>query len=410
MQVFLVGGAVRDKLLNLPCKDKDWVVIGSTPKEMISEGFIQVGQDFPVFLHPETKEEFALARTERKQGKGYTGFACEASPNISLEEDLIRRDLTINAMAEDHQGKLIDPYGGKNDLDARLLRHVSSAFMEDPLRVLRVARFAARFKHLGFHIASETLDLMRQMTQLSELDHLTAERVCQETTRALGEKSPHTYFEVLRSVGALKILFPEIDRLFGVPQPEKYHPEIDCGIHTLMVLEQASKLSDDSCVRFAALTHDLGKALSDPKKWPHHYGHETAGLKPIIALCDRLRFPNQFKELALLACEFHTHIHRALELRAETALKVLKQCDAFRRPERFENILLCAIADSRGRTGYEDIDYPQADYFRTILKSTQAIQAKQFLEFGYKGKELGEKIDQARVDMIKVLVKPEPST
>ena len=396
MQAYLVGGAVRDNLLKLPSKDKDWVIVGATPDEMLEKGFTQVGQDFPVFLHPDSHEEFALARTERKQGKGYTGFVCDSSASVTLEEDLIRRDLTINAMAQAEDGSLIDPYGGQNDLKNKILRHVSPAFVEDPLRVLRVARFAARFQTLGFKIAPETLQLMSTITANGELDHLVAERVCQETTRALSEASPQAYFEVLRNVGALKVLFPEVDALFGIPQPEKHHPEIDCGIHTLMVLEQASKLSSDPAVRFASLTHDLGKALTPAENWPHHYGHEKLGLKAIKTLCKRTRMPNSFRELSLLVSEYHTHIHKALELKPATALKVLKQCDAYRKPERFEAILICAKADSRGRTGFEEVPYLQANYFSELLKVTRTIQAKQFLEQGFQGKELGEKIDQAR--------------
>lgn len=406
MQAYLVGGAVRDNLLKLPSKDKDWVIVGATPDEMLEKGFTQVGQDFPVFLHPDSHEEFALARTERKQGKGYTGFVCDSSASVSLEEDLIRRDLTINAMAQAEDGSLIDPYGGQNDLKNKILRHVSPAFVEDPLRVLRVARFAARFQTLGFKIAPETLQLMSTISANGELDHLVAERVCQETTRALSEASPQAYFEVLRNVGALKVLFPEVDALFGIPQPEKHHPEIDCGIHTLMVLEQASKLSKDPAVRFASLTHDLGKALTPAENWPHHYGHEKLGLKAIKTLCKRTRMPNSFRELSLLVSEYHTHIHKALELKPATALKVLKQCDAYRKPERFEAILICAKADSRGRTGFEEVPYLQANYFSELLKVTRTIQAKKFLDEGFQGKELGEKIDQARLDAIKTVEKP----
>ncbi|MFV1872652.1 MAG: multifunctional CCA addition/repair protein [Oleiphilus sp.] len=406
MQAYLVGGAVRDNLLKLPSKDKDWVIVGATPDEMLEKGFTQVGQDFPVFLHPDSHEEFALARTERKQGKGYTGFVCDSSASVTLEEDLIRRDLTINAMAQAEDGSLIDPYGGQNDLKNKILRHVSPAFVEDPLRVLRVARFAARFQTLGFKIAPETLQLMSTISANGELDHLVAERVCQETTRALSEASPQAYFEVLRNVGALKVLFPEVDALFGIPQPEKHHPEIDCGIHTLMVLEQASKLSKDPAVRFASLTHDLGKALTPAENWPHHYGHEKLGLKAIKTLCKRTRMPNSFRELSLLVSEYHTHIHKALELKPATALKVLKQCDAYRKPERFEAILICAKADSRGRTGFEEVPYLQANYFSELLKVTRTIQAKKFLDEGFQGKELGEKIDQARLDAIKTVEKP----
>ena len=407
MQVFLVGGAVRDQLLQLPVKDRDWLVVGSSPTEMLSKGFSQVGQDFPVFLHPDSHEEYALARKERKLGSGYTGFVCDSSEKVTLEEDLQRRDLTINAIAQTEHGQLIDPYGGQTDIQQKILRHVSSAFTEDPLRVLRVARFAARFHHLGFTIAQETLDLMRDMSQSGELDHLVAERICQETLRALSEKSPGIYFDVLRKVGALKILFPEIDALFGIPQPEKYHPEIDCGIHTLMVLEQAAKLSDDVAIRFASVMHDLGKACTDQNQWPHHYGHEKLGLKPIKQLCERLRIPNALKELSLLLSEYHTHIHKALELKAQTVLKVLKNCDAFRRPDRFEALLLCAKADARGRTGYEDIAYPQEAFFKQALQCAQAIQAGPLVKQGYKGKALGEKIDQDRIQVIAQLKKDE---
>jgi len=405
MQIFLVGGAVRDQLLQLPIKDRDWVVVGSSPNEMLKKGFTQVGQDFPVFLHPRTQEEYALARKERKMGSGYTGFVCDSSERVTLEEDLLRRDLTINAMAQTEDGQLIDPYGGQSDIQLKILRHVSSAFVEDPLRVLRVARFAARFHHLGFTVAQETLDLMTDITLSGELDHLVAERICQETLRALSEKSPSTYFEVLRQVGALKVLFPEIDALFGIPQPEKYHPEIDCGIHTMMVLEQAARLSEDVAIRFASLMHDLGKACTDEKLWPHHYGHEKLGLKPIKQLCARIRIPNAFKELSLLVSEYHTHIHKALELKAETVLKVLKNCDAFRRPDRFEAILVCAKADSRGRTGYEEVDYPQQAYFKKALELAQTIQAQPLVKQGYKGKALGEKIDQDRIQVIAQLKK-----
>mgnify|MGYP003627201467 CR=1 FL=1 len=406
MQIFLVGGAVRDKLLKLDYKDKDWVVVGSSPNEMLSKGFSQVGIDFPVFLHPKTHEEYALARTERKQGQGYTGFVCDTSESVSLEEDLIRRDLTINAMAQSKEGKLVDPYNGQQDLEKKILRHVSPAFIEDPLRVLRVARFASRFHHLGFTIAPETITLMKSMTETGELNHLVSERVCQETIRALAEPSPEIYFNVLRETGALKVLFPELDALFGIPQPEKYHPEIDCGIHSIMVLQQAATLSQAPAVRFASLIHDLGKALTDQDKWPHHYGHEKLGLKPIKALCKRLRIPNNYKDLSLLVSEYHTHIHKALELKPQTLLKVLKQCDAFRRPDRFNDILICAKADSKGRTGYENITYPQADFFRDILIATQSVTVKTLVTQGFKGKELGEKIDLARLEAIKNTPKP----
>ncbi|WP_197473127.1 multifunctional CCA addition/repair protein, partial [Oleiphilus sp. HI0123] len=376
-------------------------VVGSNPDEMLKQGFTQVGQDFPVFLHPKTREEYALARTERKNGQGYQGFSFDTSKSITLEQDLIRRDLSINAMAMSADGELIDPYGGQDDLKNRLLRHVSPSFTEDPLRILRVARFAARFYHLGFKIADETLDFMSKMVLKGEANHLVPERIWQETERALSEKSPWIYFEVLRKVGCLKVVFPEIDALFGIPQPEKYHPEIDCGIHALMSLEQASQLSQSKQVRFAALTHDLGKACTAPEKWPSHHGHERLGLEPIKKLCERNRVPNEYRDLACLCSEYHTHIHKAFELRSETILKVLKQCDAFRRPERFAEILLCSKADSRGRTGFEKAQYQQADLFSRILHTLSLITTKEIVAEGYKGKEIGEQLDRLRKEKIK---------
>jgi tRNA nucleotidyltransferase (CCA-adding enzyme) len=401
MKTYLVGGAVRDTLLQLDFKDKDWVVVGSDPEEMITKGFAQVGQDFPVFLHPDTHEEYALARTERKSGHGYQGFSFDTSKSVTLEEDLIRRDLSINAMAMSEDGTIVDPYGGQQDLENKILRHVSPAFTEDPLRILRVARFYARFHHMGFRIAPETMSFMRTMVQAGEANHLVAERVWQETERALGERSPWVYFEVLREVGCLQVVFPEIDKLFGIPQPEKYHPEIDCGIHALMSLEQASRLSQSKLVRFASLVHDLGKAYTDSEHWPRHHGHERLGLKPIKALCTRNRIPNDYRDLACLTSEFHTHIHKAFELRSETVLKTLKQCDAFRRPERFKEILICSKADSRGRTGFENEEYPQADYFSEILGALSQIHTKDIVAEGFKGKEIGEQLDRLRIKEIK---------
>lgn len=400
MQTYLVGGAVRDLILGIECKDKDWVVVGSDPKEMLSKGFSQVGQDFPVFLHPKTHEEYALARTERKSGQGYQGFAFDTSKSVTLEQDLIRRDLSINAMAMSEDGTIIDPYNGQDDLANKILRHVSPAFIEDPLRILRVARFAARFAHLGFKIAPETLSFMQDMVDNNEADHLVPERIWQETERALGEKSPWVYFQTLRDIGCLDKIFPEIDALFGIPQPEKYHPEIDCGIHALMSLEQACRMSDSKQVRFASLVHDLGKACTDPSKWPSHYGHEKLGKRPIKSLCTRNRVPNEYRDLASLTSEFHTHIHKAFELRSETILKVFKQCDAFRRPERFKQILLCSKADSRGRTGYEEVDYPQANFYAQILDALSLIQTKSIVAQGYKGKEIGEQLDKERIKQI----------
>lgn len=400
LNYYLVGGAVRDQLLGLEIKDRDWVVVGATPARMLELGYKQVGADFPVFLHPETSEEYALARTERKTGSGYQGFECNSDASVTLEEDLQRRDLTINAMALDPQGKLIDPYGGKNDLDARILRHVSPAFSEDPLRVLRLARFAARFAASGFHIATETKALCAQIRQSGELEHLTSERVWQETQTALAEASPEVYFEVLQEVGALEVLFPELHRLFGVPQPEQYHPEIDCGIHAIMSLQQACRLSSDTEIRFAALVHDLGKALTPPDNWPRHHGHELKGVKPIKALCKRLTAPKRYMELACLVSEFHTHIHRASELRPDTVLKVLKRCDAFRKPARFEQILLTSMADARGRTGFEDNDYPQAELFRAYLEAALKVNAKALVEQGLQAKALGDAIDLQRREEI----------
>ena len=385
MQVYLVGGAVRDHLLGRPVKDNDWVVTGATPEDMIKLGYEQVGADFPVFLHPETHEEYALARTERKSGKGYQGFVCDFSSGVTLEDDLLRRDLTINAMAQADDGSIIDPHNGQADLEARLLRHVSPAFQEDPLRVLRVARFAARFADAGFSVAPETLTLMKTMVEAGELEHLVAERVWTETQRALLEDQPAVYFQVLRECGALAAWFPELDALFGVPQPEKYHPEIDCGRHALLSLEASVPMSTALSVRWAALIHDLGKALTPDSEWPRHFGHEKKGVKPIRQLCQRLKCPNDPTSLALLSSEFHTHIHRAFELRPETLLKVFDQLDVWRKPERFEEFLLVCIADARGRTGFEDCAYPQADYIREALTEAQKITARDVIAEGVQG-------------------------
>ena len=332
LKIFLVGGAVRDKRLNLPVYDRDWVIEGATPEELTAQGFQQVGKDFPVFLHPKSREEYALARTERKSGHGYTGFVTYFAPDVTLEQDLLRRDLTINAMAESADGTLIDPYGGLNDLNNKVLRHVSDAFHEDPLRVLRVARFAARFAHLGFHVAPETMALMAQMTADNELQNLTPERVWRETEKALITQSPQVYFQVLRDCGALAVLFPEIDNLFGVPAPEKWHPEIDTGIHTLMALAIAAKLTDEIDVRFATLTHDLGKGLTPPEYWPHHHGHGPAGVKLVEALCQRLRVPNAIRELAKIVAEYHDLIHTVEKLRPVTLLKLFDSIDVWRKP------------------------------------------------------------------------------
>jgi len=401
MQTYLVGGAVRDRLLNRPVKDNDWVVVGARPEEMTSLGYEQVGADFPVFLHPQTKEEYALARTERKSGKGYQGFVCDFSSDVTLEDDLLRRDLTINAMASDEDGNIIDPYHGQKDLSDRLLRHVSPAFQEDPLRVLRVARFAARFAGLGFRVADETMTLMKTMVADNELDHLVAERVWTETQRALTEDHPDVYFRILRECGALAIWFTELDALFGVPQPEQHHPEIDTGEHAILCLQSARKLSNSVAVRWAALTHDLGKAKTPESEWPRHFGHEKKGLSPIKQLCNRLKAPNDAKTLALLSSEFHTHVHRAFELRPETLLKVFDQVDAWRRPERFEDFLLVCISDARGRTGLENCDYPQADYCRAAFSEALTISAKDIIAKGIQGADIRPALAEARARHLK---------
>ncbi|GAA6146168.1 multifunctional CCA addition/repair protein [Thalassolituus maritimus] len=401
MQTYLVGGAVRDQLLQRPVKDNDWVVVGATPDDMIKLGYEQVGADFPVFLHPKTKEEYALARTERKSGKGYQGFVCDFSSDVTLEDDLLRRDLTINAMAQDENGHITDPFHGQRDLKEKWLRHVSPAFQEDPLRVLRVARFCARFAHLGFRVADETMELMKAMVSDNELDHLVAERVWTETQRALTEATPDVYFRVLRECGALKVWFPELDILFGIPQPEKHHPEIDTGEHALLCLKAAQSLSDQTAVRWAALIHDLGKGRTPEEEWPRHIGHEKKGLSPIKQLCNRLKAPNDAKTLALLSSEFHTHVHRAFELRPETLLKLFDQLDAWRRPERFEDFLLVCIADARGRTGLEDSEYPQADYCRAALQEALTIQAKDVMAQGVQGVEIRPALQRARAEHLK---------
>lgn len=401
MQQFLVGGAVRDQLLGLEIKDRDHVVLGSTPQKMIELGYQQVGKDFPVFLHAQTGEEYALARTERKQGQGYTGFSCYAGEDVTIEEDLRRRDLTINAIAQSAQGELIDPYNGVNDLNNKLLRHVSPAFSEDPLRVLRVARFAARFYKLGFSIDPATLQLMRELATSGEISHLTAERIWLETSKALQTDSPQIYFQVLRDCGALKIIFPEIEALFGVPAPERWHPEIDTGIHTLMVVEQSAKLSDCVAFRFACLVHDLGKALTPIEEWPSHKKHGFRGLKVIKALCLRLKIPNECRDLALLVSEHHSLIHSAFELKASTLVKLMDQCDAWRKPNRFLQMLNCCIADSKGRTGFEEKAYPSADYVYQAFLIAVEVNVQDIIKKGFKGAEIREALYQARIKEVK---------
>ncbi|WP_020208083.1 multifunctional CCA addition/repair protein [Gilvimarinus chinensis] len=400
LQTYLVGGAVRDRLLDYPFTEKDWVVIGATPARMTEMGFTPVGKDFPVFLHPHTKEEYALARTERKTAPGYAGFSFYCSPEVTLEEDLRRRDLTINAIAESSTGELIDPYGGARDIQHKTLRHVSEAFTEDPVRILRVARFAARYHHLGFTIAAETLSLIKQMVTSGEADHLVAERVWKEFDRALRERHPEVFIATLQQCGALAVVMPELAALFGVPQPPQHHPEIDTGLHSLLVLQQACLLSNDTPVRFAALMHDLGKGLTPREQWPRHIGHEHTGLKPIKQLCQRLAVPNDCRDLALMAAEFHTHCHRAFELKPSTLLKLFKQTDAYRKPERFKQFLLVCQADSQGRTGFENREYPQSHYLAQALQTAKNVNVKALVNQGFKGAELGEAIEQERLGLL----------
>jgi tRNA nucleotidyltransferase (CCA-adding enzyme) len=403
MQVYLVGGAVRDRLLGREVSERDWVVVGATPGELERAGFIPVGRDFPVFLHPKTKEEHALARLERKVAPGYRGFTTEFSPDVKLEDDLRRRDLTINAMAQDGTGIIVDPYGGQRDLEARLLRHVSEAFAEDPVRILRVARFAARYAPLGFHVADETLALMRQMVADGEANALVAERVWTETEKALGEPCPDVFISVLRDCGALKVVYPEIDGLFGVPQPEKWHPEIDTGIHQLMALREAVKLGGGVAVRFAVLMHDLGKGVTPADKLPSHPGHEDAGVALVEQLAARLRVPNHLRELAVMTARYHTHVHRASELRADTVLKTLEGCDALRRPERFEDFLLACESDARGRKGLEMRDYPQRPYFAAARAAVAAVILTPEERIGLSGEQIGQELRKRRVAAIEAL-------
>jgi tRNA nucleotidyltransferase (CCA-adding enzyme) len=396
MEIYLVGGAVRDKLLGLPVKDRDWVVVGATPEAMTALGYKIVGADFPVFLHPETKEEYALARTERKSGQGYKGFTVYAGSDVTLEQDLARRDLTINAMAEDAAGRLIDLFDGAADLKRGILRHVAPAFAEDPLRVLRVARFAARF---GYPVAHETQALMRTLVEAGEIETLVAERVWSELERALGEKQPVRFFEVLRECGALQRLLPELDALFGVPQPPEHHPEIDTGVHTLMVLVQATRLSTEARVRCAALLHDLGKGATPASEWPKHIGHEERSAALVRDICGRLRVPNEYRDLAVLVARYHTHCHRAAELRDSTLLETLEAIDAFRRPERIEGFVLACEADARGRTGHEERPYPQADIFRLAYQAARAVDTAAIAS-GRSGPQIGDAIRLARIDAI----------
>ncbi|WNO08606.1 multifunctional CCA addition/repair protein [Teredinibacter sp. KSP-S5-2] len=407
MQIFLVGGAVRDKLLGYPYSEKDWVVVGATHQEMIEQGFTQVGKDFPVYLHPQTKDEYALARTERKTGNGYTGFQFNSDPTITLEEDLARRDLTINAIAETETGDIVDPYNGQRDIQNKILRHVSHAFTEDPVRILRVARFAARYAHLGFTLAEETRLLMEQMVLNGEVDHLVSERIWKELYRALSEPTPTQFIETLRSCHALKKIMPELDALFGVPQPEQHHPEIDTGVHALLSLKRAASLSDSTRIRFAALIHDLGKGTTPEETLPHHYGHEEEGVALVDHLCNRLSAPNEYRDLARICTRFHTHCHKAFELKPSTLLKVLEQTDAYRKPDRFEEFLICCQADAQGRTGKENTAYPQAEFLHRAYQVTSNINVKALLEQGITGKDLGEAIRRERLRQLKILKQAE---
>jgi tRNA nucleotidyltransferase (CCA-adding enzyme) len=400
-KIYRVGGAVRDRLLGLNVQDHDWVVVGSTPEQMVEQGFQPVGKDFPVFLHPQTHEEYALARTERKTARGYLGFAVYAAPDVTLEQDLQRRDFTINAIAEDTDGKLFDPYNGISDLRAGILRHVSKAFSEDPVRILRAARFAARF---GFTIAPETLALMRDMVSNGEVDALVAERVWQELARGLMEKTPSRFFETLRNCGALAKILPEIDALFGVPQPEKHHPEIDCGIHTMLVVDDAALHNYPLEVRFAALTHDLGKGSTPRNILPRHTGHELRSVDLLRAMCERLRVPADCRDLGLLAARYHGDVHRAKELRAETVFKLFQSADAWRRPERFSGLLQACASDARGRTGHEQDDYPQADYLLQLLAAARAVDAGEIAKQNTGSDMIAAAVQNARIGAIEELI------
>lgn len=410
MQIYKVGGAVRDRLLGREVSEIDWVVVGASAEQMLEQGFRPVGADFPVFLHPQTGEEYALARTERKSGRGYGGFTFFASPEVTLEEDLIRRDLTVNAMAEDAQGRLIDPYGGQKDLAAKLLRHVSPAFAEDPLRVLRVARFAARYAPLGFSVAAETMVLMRELSESGELTALTPERSWKEISRALMEPRPDVFIQVLRDCGALRVLLPEVDVLFGIPQPPAHHPEIDTGVHVLSVLRQCAEHQQPLTVRWACLLHDVGKGLTPEAEWPRHIAHEHKGLKLIRAINQRCKAPKDCQELALQVGEFHTHGHRALELKPSTLLKLLQGFDVFRRPQRFKEFIAACEMDARGRLGLEQRPYPQADYLRAAMHAARAVAVQPLLARGLQGAELGNALQEERLQAVQQFCQAHPRT
>lgn len=400
MEVYLVGGAIRDRLLGLPVRERDWVVVGSSPAELERQGFLPVGREFPVFLHPQSREEYALARLERKVAPGYRGFTIDSAPQVRLEDDLKRRDLTINAMAENSAGEIIDPYGGRRDLEARMLRHVSEAFIEDPVRVLRVARFAARFAPLGFQVAPETMALMQRMARSGELAALVPERVWQETERALQETRPDVYFETLRACGALAVVFPELQALHGVPQPPRWHPEVDTGVHVMLALRYAAQIETSTAIRFAVLTHDLGKALTPPEQWPSHRGHEEKGVPLVEALSRRLKVPAAYRDLAVLGARHHALVHRAAELKADTILRLLEATDAFRRPERFAQLLQVCECDARGRTGLTDRPYPQAPYLQRARDAAAAIALSEQERGALQGADFGARLRTKRLAVI----------
>jgi len=403
--VYLVGGAVRDALLGVRHKERDWVVVGSTPEALLEKGYKQVGASFPVFLHPGTGEEYALARTEKKQGHGYHGFAVDFHPGVTLEEDLARRDLTINAMARGPDGVLTDPYGGKADLESRVLRHVSPAFYEDPLRVLRVARFAARFAHLGFTVHPSTQDLMREIGESGELSHLVPERVWGEIESALSTRHPGVFVEVLRKCGALSVLLPEVDALFGVPQPEKYHPEIDTGIHVIMTMNLAARVGWSARVVFALLMHDLGKGITDPDQWPSHVGHEDAGVPLVEQVCKRFRVPVAYRDLSTKVCALHLRCHRLMETKPARIMALLEEADLLRRPDQLEPFVQACEADYRGRKGFEDREYPQGLMLAAALEASLSIKAKELDISGLEGPAIGDLLRRTRIDAISQLVK-----
>jgi tRNA nucleotidyltransferase (CCA-adding enzyme) len=401
MDIYLVGGAVRDRLLGLPPGDRDWVVVGATPQRMLDQGFKPVGRDFPVFLHPQTGEEYALARTERKSGRGYRGFVVDSDPSVTLEDDLRRRDFTVNTIAEGPDGRLLDPYGGARDIAARVLRHVGPAFVEDPLRVLRAARFMARFAALGFTVAPETLALMREIAGSGELDALVPERVWQELRRALASPTPSAFLRTLRDADALAAVLPEVDALYGVPQRAEFHPEVDTGLHQELVCDMAATLAPgDALIGFAALTHDLGKALTPEDQLPRHIGHERAGVRPLQALCERLKVPAEYRELAIMACREHLNVHRLHELRDATVHELLARCDAFRKPARIAQLALVCEADKRGRLGSAEAPYPQGGELRRLHAAACSVSARDVAREGLEGPALGAALKQARVAAI----------